>query len=194
MKKILYVALSIITAGIWVASCTNGGSGGNAEKLREDSIRIADSIAEEEAAKAQALQAAEQVRLDSLRQDSIEEREKVLANIPSMVEIIKNGDPAPLFRKRGFKVKIERYTVDTDMLLVTATYNPGNGISCKYTEGVNDIRYTIKGAPELLEKFYSEAKVFSEKDKTWNVDIQDWEGWEITKKGDTIIAEWCGLP
>ena len=91
MEKILYVAVSIITAGIWVASCTNGGSGGNSEKLREDSIRIADSIAEEETARAEALQAAEQARLDSLRQDSIERVQKDIQAFTPSLFVTKSG-------------------------------------------------------------------------------------------------------
>ena len=119
MKKILYVALSIITSGIWVASCTNGGSGGNAEKLREDSIRIADSIAEEETARTEALQAAEQARLDSIRRDSIERVQKYIqAFTPSLFITksegwwrLKDNIPSSL-KKIGFTLSQKKLVKD----------------------------------------------------------------------------------
>ena len=60
MKKLLFFAMSLIL----MAGCSGNGA---SEKANEDSIRIADSIAKVEAAQA----AAEQARLDSIRQDSI---------------------------------------------------------------------------------------------------------------------------
>lgn len=62
MKKLLFGTVAVLL----MASCAGNG---NSEKAREDSIRIADSIAALEAAQAEA--EAEQARLDSLRQDSI---------------------------------------------------------------------------------------------------------------------------
>ena len=44
MKKALYVVVSIITAGIWISGCSNGGGGGNSEKFREDTLNIADTM------------------------------------------------------------------------------------------------------------------------------------------------------
>ena len=58
MKKLLFGA----TALLLMASCSGNGTN---EKAKEDSARIADSIAQVENAKA----AAEQARLDSIRQD-----------------------------------------------------------------------------------------------------------------------------
>lgn len=64
MKRILFG----ISALFLMASCSGNGA---SEKVREDSARIADSIAQVEAAKA----AVEQARLDSIRQDSIAKAE-----------------------------------------------------------------------------------------------------------------------
>ena len=60
MKKLLFGAAALLL----MASCSGNTT---KEKAKEDSIRIADSIAQVEAAKA----AAEQARMDSIRQDSI---------------------------------------------------------------------------------------------------------------------------
>lgn len=69
MKKVSYLfVLSIIF------SCC---AGNNAEKEREDSIRKADSIATIQAEKEEAMRAAEQARLDSIRQDSIANEENL---------------------------------------------------------------------------------------------------------------------
>lgn len=60
MKKIFFGAVMMLL----MASCSGNGT---TKKASDDSARIADSIAQVEAAKA----AAEQARLDSIRQDSI---------------------------------------------------------------------------------------------------------------------------
>ena len=73
MKKFILIASGLfLTIGIMT-----GCSGRNAEKEREDSIRIADSIAAVEAAREEALRIAEQARLDSIRLDSIENEENL---------------------------------------------------------------------------------------------------------------------
>lgn len=60
MKKLLFGTAALLL----MASCSANGTN---EKAKEDSTRIADSIAQVEEAQA----AAEQARLDSIRQDSI---------------------------------------------------------------------------------------------------------------------------
>lgn len=60
MKKILFGAAALF----FIVSCSGNGA---SEKSNEDSLRVADSIAQAEAAQA----AAEEARLDSIRQDSI---------------------------------------------------------------------------------------------------------------------------
>ena len=66
MKKLLLEASALIL----MASCAGNGA---SEKANEDSARIADSIAQVEATQA----AAEQARLDSIRQDSIAKEEEM---------------------------------------------------------------------------------------------------------------------
>ena len=77
MKKSLLGAAALLL----MVSCASNGT---SEKAKEDSIRIADSIAQVEAAKA----SAEQARLDSLHQDSIakaEESAKVAAQYDELI-------------------------------------------------------------------------------------------------------------
>lgn len=68
MKKFLFGAAALIL----IASCSGNDA---SEKVREDSTRIADSIAQVETTR-QAEIAAEQARQDSIRQDSIAKVEK----------------------------------------------------------------------------------------------------------------------
>lgn len=68
MKKFLFGAAALLL----MASCSGNGT---SEKKTEDSTRIADSIAQVETTR-QAEIAAEQARLDSIRQDSIAKVEK----------------------------------------------------------------------------------------------------------------------
>ena len=124
MKKLLFGVISLLL----MASCAGRQS---SEDARKDSIRRADSIAlikaeatrieAEEAAKA----AAEQARLDSIRQDSIKSREK-LNNFNLKHLTIKWEDGAYLkdfkdiksfLTKEGFKIaskKKEKIYYDSD--------------------------------------------------------------------------------
>ena len=107
MKKFVLIATGLfLTIGI-MASC----SGRNAEKEREDSIRIADSIAAVEEAKEEALRIAEQARLDSIRQDSIEQEAKL--NLAQM-SFIKNNNWLKTLPKFGFELKNKKTTEDWD--------------------------------------------------------------------------------
>lgn len=74
MKKLLFGAAALLL----MASCSGNGT---AEKAKDDSASVADSIAKVEAAKG----AAKQARLDSLRQDSIQ-KEADFAEIQSLVK------------------------------------------------------------------------------------------------------------
>ena len=81
MKKILFGAAALFLM-------TNCSGNGTTEKTSEDSIRIADSIAQVEAAQA----AAEQARQDSIRQDSIAKAE-VAAKYDDLVnEYVSNAN------------------------------------------------------------------------------------------------------
>lgn len=71
------------------------------EQARQDSIRIADSIAQVEAAQA----AAEQARLDSIRQDSIANEEKMRIDPTYFVNSEGYSKPEELVIKYGFKLK-----------------------------------------------------------------------------------------
>ena len=82
MKKVVSGAAALLL----LASCSGNGA---SEKAKEDSIRIADSIAQVEAAQA----AAEQARLESMRQDSIRQDSIERAEFPEVVRKLWKGVP-----------------------------------------------------------------------------------------------------
>ena len=112
MKKVLVGE----TALLLMASCVGNDS---SEKAKEDSTRIADSIAQVDAARqaeeaAQA--AAERVRLDSIRQDSIakEEEMRINTNVFWTVGDVKTSDRN--LKKYGFKkIKEIKTPIDPEM-------------------------------------------------------------------------------
>lgn len=75
IKNLLFGAATIML----MASCAGNGV---SEKTKEDSIRIADSIAQVEATRQaeEAAMAAEQARLDSIRRDSLAKEEEMRIN------------------------------------------------------------------------------------------------------------------
>ena len=84
-----------VTALFLMASCSGNGA---SEKAKEDSLRIADSIAQVEAAKA------EQARLDSIRQDSIAKAELEAFNINLFVSPFKEEG----FKGKGMELKTDK--------------------------------------------------------------------------------------
>ena len=105
MNKSLF---GIFVSLILMVSCAGKSA---SEKAREDSIRIADSIARVEAAKAAAEQAAEQARLDSIRQDSIAQEERLNLAQKSFIE---NTSWLKTLPKFGFELKSKKTTEDRD--------------------------------------------------------------------------------
>ena len=93
MKKILFVAAALFL----MASCSGNGT---TEKASDDSARIADSIAQVENAKA----AAEQARLDSICQDSIQKAELEAFNINLFVSPFKEEG----FKGKGMELKTDK--------------------------------------------------------------------------------------
>ncbi|MCH5236621.1 MAG: hypothetical protein J1E95_02340 [Muribaculaceae bacterium] len=93
MKKLLLGAVALFL----MASCAGNGS---SEKAREDSARIADSIAQIEKTKAEA----EQARQDSIRQDSIKKAELEAFNIKLFVSPFKEEG----FSGRGMELKTDK--------------------------------------------------------------------------------------
>lgn len=178
MKKLLYGAVALLLT----ASC----AGNKAEKENEESIRQADSIAAIEA-RQEAQAAAEQARLDSLRQDSIAKAEKASANIPTFNEIMNCSNLAKMFKSHGFKTSVKKVyneayeTYDED---VTATYSEGN-LYCKYITDGYGLEYTIKGNDELLDKFLKDAKAYISREKKKN-NIS--ENAKAYKSGSTVTV------
>ena len=187
MKKSSLFAIALSFGIVGAVSC--GGKEG--EKATEDSIRRADSIAQVKAAEEKALAAAEQARLDSLRQDSIEKREKAIEKIPSFSQI--NGaNMESVLKKAGFKIKKktgeEPWGGDYYTYIASATYNPVNGVSCTYKALDLGYSFTIVGADDKLDKFYQDAKNYIASEKRKHSDDWWYTQWSAKKSGNTVTV------
>ena len=98
MKKLLFGVAALLL----MASCSGNGT---TEKASDDSARIADSIAQVETAKA----AAEQARLDSIRQDSINESMEK-AELETSVSTFITDLYAVVFNKNFYDITTEYFT------------------------------------------------------------------------------------
>lgn len=113
MKKVIFGMVALLL----MASCSGKRA---AEKAREDSIRIADSLAQIEAAKA------EEARLDSLRQDSIKRAELEALNINLFV--------TP-FREEGFGRGLEiRSDKQISKSLTNLGFSENKSLRTRYEE------------------------------------------------------------
>ena len=198
MKKTFLFSLLLLIVSIVFLSC----SGNNTEKLREDSIRKADSIAAIQAEKEEAARAAEQARLDSIRQDSIEQEAKL--NLAQM-SFINNNNWLKTLPKFGFKLKKKKTSEDwdewegTDRVLTTdyiyqrdlngrvVTFEfslmeykeDGTEIGNRY-----DASMTIKD-PAEKEAFINDIKKFGKTKNGYLYDGSD-QGFWIRQEGNTI--------
>ena len=121
MKKLLFGTAALLL----MASCSGNGT---SEKTREDSTHITDSIAQVETARQAeeaAMTTAEQVHLDSIRQDSINRIEKLNKfNLKPFIDKWEDGSYLKDFKeiksfltKEGFKIaskKKERIYYESD--------------------------------------------------------------------------------
>lgn len=108
MKKLFFGA----TALLLMASCSGNGT---TKKTKEDSTRIADSIAQVEAdrkAQEAAKEAMEKARLDSILQDSIAQEEKMRID-PKI--FAREGYEKKLLNQYGFKVVYDRKFINYDI-------------------------------------------------------------------------------
>ena len=190
MKKGLLFAIAALA--LLAGAC--GGSK-EAEKAAEDSARRADSMAQVKAAEEAAIAAAEQARLDSLRQDSIEKREKAIERIPSFSQI-NNGNLESVLKKAGFKIKKktgeEPWGGEYFTYVASATYNPVEGVSCTYKATGNGFSFTIVGADDQLEQFYQDAKNYIAKAKRNNPEDPWVAEWSAKKSGNTVTISMPG--
>lgn len=206
MNKIRVISATIIVTLVLFSTCVSSCSSTNtSQESNEDSIRRADSIAAIEAAE----KAAEEARLDSIRQDSIDTVNKIIASIPSFKEIrdarYDTQDLLKLFRSRGFSASARKtqYTITeeeagaeepgtyTKYSPVIATLNINDKEVCKFQQ-LNEhgwgFKITINGAPEVLEQMKNNA------DASFKKDLAEygWDGnyWKnscrCTLKGNTL--------
>lgn len=191
MKRLIINITFIAALALMVGAC----GGKEAEKAAEDSARRADSMAQVKAAEEAAIAAAEQARLDSLRQDSIEKREKAIEKIPSFSQI--NGaNMESVLKKAGFKIKKKTEEVpwggEYFTYVASATYNPVEGVSCTYKTTGNGYSFTIVGADDQLEQFYQDAKNYIAKAKR-NNPADPWVAeWSAKKSGNTVTLSMPG--
>ena len=186
MRKIYFVLGAALLLCLFSA-CSNSD-----KQHEEDSIRRADSIAAIEAAE----KAAEEARLDSIRQDSIEKAEKIIASIPTFSEVDR-GNFATLFKKKGFEISYKKGKVWDNEVLdfvpynnTIASLNKGGEPSCLFVENDNGWTMTINGAPELLDKFASDAKNNVAKLKRENKGDWYFEAFKVTVSGNSVKMYW----
>lgn len=138
MKK---TSLFLIVVSIIFINC----AGNNSEKLREDSIRKADSIAAIQSEKEETERAAEQARLDSIRQDSIERAQKQMEAFTPSLFISKSEGwwntkyniPSSL-KKIGFSLVQKKFVKD---LIGYTDGETADGYNLKYSN--EDIGVTV---------------------------------------------------
>lgn len=203
MKKITIFTFGVMLLGGIMASC----SGGNAEKEREDSMRTADSLAAIEAD----LQQIEQARLDSIRQDSInnasagltfemftcpEKIEGVTLTTFLTLKKIKSNLEGLGFEQTGSQNKKEK---DYDWTPDNPTYYTKNTTTFAKTIGSNTTKVEVEGSEgyvsEVDIEFPNEAQV-AEFKSTVKGKLKDsnvyWHAMEIKYKGNKVEIELAG--
>lgn len=182
MKKLVLLTVSAIVMSMAVTGC----SGGNAQKERDDSIRRADSLAAVEASIQEDLKAAEQARLDSIRQDSIAkaENDKFLNALPDPKKIVWDAKAGKYLKSLGFEGSSKG---NEDYAEGTYTLTMGDK-TCKvhYTSefNVGDTEVTITGDDDALDKFYKKASKMKAS--------YEEGGTTVEKKGNTIYISSFG--
>ena len=198
-RNILFIAgLFVLVSSI--ASC----AGRNAEKEREDSIRIADSIAAAEAAQAEA----EQARLDSIRQDSInnatagltfqmfcypEKVEGVTLQSFLTLKQIKSKLEEIGFTQTGSQQKKEK---EYDWTPDNPSYYTKTITTFSKTIGENTTTVTLGGADGYVfdaKIEFPKSKDVEEFKSTVKGKLKDsnvyWHAIEISYKGNTVVIE-----
>lgn len=158
MRKLLFF-IAVISFALY--SCKNDGkthSGVQDSTIVKNDSADGNSINEE----------AEKIRLDSIREDSIQKIEATTEAIPSFNRLIHTENQSALFKKLGYeishkKVKNELYDYldfqDPYITFMTATKDLGNGTEITYQQDYcGSYKMTIKGMPEVLENYFKETK------------------------------------
>lgn len=184
MKK-----FTIIVTGLFLTiGIMPGCSGRNAEKEREESAHIADSIANEEVAKV----VAEQAHLDSLRADSIQkaEAESFYNSLPDIkkLAVSDNKKVTNYLRSLGFQGSFKEKGSEEDWRADgTFTLEKGQRkcVVKAHIDGYyQDYNITITGDEDAKNMYYDKTKKITRtsygspiktklKDNTIVVDIQD---------------------
>ena len=176
------MSVGLLTA---VASCSQKSE----EQHRQDSIHIADSIAQEEALMEQ--ERINSARQDSIRKDSIDKIEKFKAAIPSFKQV-EGGNRKNLFSKLGYKITTKREFDERfdeyNTYVAKAVYEVNDNMKVVYQAIDGGYTITITGAPEARDKFYSDAKASIAKSKRESPE-DAWIGeWYAKISGDKITV------
>lgn len=176
----LHAAVLLLFVGA-IVSCGPSKSK-REEAARQDSIRIADSIAQaEEEARIAAIEAA--------RQDSLDRIEKFKESIPSFREIylhfsLKDDKTIINLEKLGFSKKVRRYNSGSDIEeereIEEITYRLELDsehycqIKCEQAYYWEDFSFKIIGFPELMDKYKDEAVALRSSPVFYNNGINPW--------------------
>lgn len=119
------------------------------------------------------------------KKDIADTEEKKTAYIPTFKDILKHGQSPSYFKNKGFMVSVKNASNERDgkYKIVTATYQPSPGVTYKFkdsTVGDDRLEITVDGAPDVLNKIYSEAKAYVNSMK------RDCPNYRVSKNGNTI--------
>lgn len=185
MKKLLFGALALFI----MSGCSGKNQNENVAKdsnVNLDSVITQDTVAQITELPVEAPQPAS----DTTPKVTAEKKKK--ASLPSFREFERNSGKASFFRKHGFEVS-EKYVYIggeiEDYKDIKASYGPIDGVSCKfknYYGGDGGFSVTIKGAPELLDKIYQDAKSFAAaRNRSYQAQGSEEEA-EVTRSGNTV--------
>ena len=193
MKKIFYFAAVLFLT-------VNCGGKGESTVDTEGAVPQTDTTEMEAPATADSPKQIQQedTITNAVKEEAVKEETgtaKGTAAIPSFYEIEKSKNVDKLFKNRGFKVSKKREYVDRyddNFTFVTATYDSGDGISCKYVEDLYGFKFTVKGAPEILDKFQRDAKAWIKSEIRKNPGDAWVERMSATKSGNTVTVFYGG--
>lgn len=179
MRKFLLGAVALFLMVGCAGSGTKEGTSDDA-KAQADSMA---KVAEAQAAAEQARQ--DSLRQDSLRRDSIARIKTAIASIPTFNEFLKHGQDPSYFKNKGFNVTVKYSSNERDgaYKIVEGSYQPAPGVICTFedsTVGDDYMQITVVGAPDVLNKIYTDAQIYVRSQK------RNCPNYEVRKKGNTI--------
>lgn len=192
MKKLFF----LLSAAALVIGCNSQKS----QNSESDSATMSDSVSQTDSATIKASDTSASIQ-DSIpsntnndvaqqsdttpKEDTADKEVKKAAYIPTFKDILRHGQNPSFFKKKGFQVSVKKASNERDgaYKIVTATYQPSPGVTYKFkdsTVGDDYLEITIDGAPDVLNKIYTEAKAYVNSMK------RDCPNYRVSKSGNTI--------